>query len=193
MNITFIVAVDKVGGMGCNNGLLVHLPDELKFFKQQTSGHTVIMGRLTFESIGKPLPNRRNIILTRNCNYSVEGCQVINSIEECLRVIENEKEEIFVIGGASIFEQVFSKCDRILMTVIDHQFDNADTFFPNFDKLFERRLEHNIGWNKPDIMNRHSKDDKHPYEYVTYEIKKSKKNNKELPKSAPINQFELAF
>jgi dihydrofolate reductase len=176
MNLSFIVVVDQKGAMGCNNKLLWHLPDELKFFKSQTTGKAVIMGRKTFESIGRPLPNRTNIILSKNKNYKVQGCETFNSIPECTNYLDHigNKEEIFVIGGESIFEQTYGYANRILITVVDDVYEGADTFFPKFLTLFG----HDSGvWNKPKLLLTHPKDDKHPHSYKTYEILRNKKKS----------------
>ena len=190
MFLSFIVAVDKKGAMGCNNSLLCHLPDDLKFFKQITIGKTVIMGRKTFESIGKPLPNRRNIILTRQPNYTAEGCVVIHSIPECISFLEEnemKESEIFVIGGGSIFDQTFINCDKILITIINNSFENADTFFPKFKELDENNKD--SIWNKKKKIMSHSADEKHSYSFDTFKIVRDKR--KSTKHASPINQLEI--
>lgn len=186
MNVSFIVVVDKKGAMGCNNKLLWHLPDELKFFKAQTTGKTVIMGRKTFESIGKALPNRTNIILSKNKTYDAEGCEILNSIPECDLFLEangNDKE-VFVIGGESIFKQTFKYADRILITVVDDIYEGADTYFPNFNSIFKNKT-----WNKPKELLDHSKDDKHAFSFKTYEILRDKR--KIAKSKTSVDQFSL--
>src|SRR5690554_1978061 len=100
--ISIIVAAAQNNAIGNNNQLLWHMPADLKFFKETTSGHTVIMGRKTFESVGKPLPNRRNIIITRKADYEVSGAEVVHSLEEALNLC-NPDEENFIVGGAEIY------------------------------------------------------------------------------------------
>jgi dihydrofolate reductase len=129
MKISIIVAADEQNGIGKNNALLCHLPADLKYFKNLTTGHSILMGRKTFDSIGKPLPNRTNIVISRNTN-SIEGCFVFNSIEAGIAFAKKLKEtELFIIGGDSIYAQVMSETDTIYLTRTHHVFD-ADAFFP---------------------------------------------------------------
>src|SRR5690606_13326231 len=100
--ISIIVAIDENKAIGKNNQLLWHLPNDLKFFKQTTSGHPIIMGRKTFDSIRKPLPNRKNIVITRDENLKIEGAEVVNSLSEAIRSLQ-EENEVFIIGGAEIY------------------------------------------------------------------------------------------
>jgi len=148
--ISIIVAVDKNRGIGYENQLLCHLSDDLKRFKKITTGHTVVMGSTTFESIGKPLPNRTNIVLAFDKNYQAEGCLVFNSLEEALAEAQViEKEEIFIIGGASIYKQTIDIADRLYLTIIDHKF-TADTFFPdysNFNKIIKEEINKDGEYN----------------------------------------------
>ncbi|MDQ6478341.1 dihydrofolate reductase [Dyadobacter sp. LHD-138] len=189
MKVSFIVVVDKKGAMGCNNRLLWHLPDELKFFKAQTTGKTVIMGRKTFESIGKVLPNRTNIILSKNTNYDVEGCEILNSIPQCEVFLERSgrDKEVFVIGGESIFKQTFEYAERILITVVDDIYEGADTYFPNFDIIFKK----NENWNKPKMLLNHGVDEKHPFSFKTYEILRDKRKSSKSKSS--VDQFSLVL
>lgn len=131
--IAFIVAMDKNRVIGKDNKLPWHLPEDLKFFKRVTIGNKVIMGRKTFESIGKPLPQRENIILTRNKNFTADGCTIVTSVEEIKNYESQTNEELFIIGGAEIFNQTFSITNRLYITFIDEEFD-GDTFFPGFNK-----------------------------------------------------------
>lgn len=185
MKVSFIVVVDQNGAMGCNNRLLWHLPDELKFFKSQTTGKTVIMGRKTFESIGKALPNRTNIILSKNKSYDVEGCEILNSIPECDAFLESSgnNKEVFVIGGESIFDQTYKYADRILITIVDDIYAGADTYFPNFDTIRKSKT-----WNKPKQLLDHPIDEKHPFSFKTYEILRNKKKTKA---KSSVDQFAL--
>lgn len=131
MTLSIIVAQGLNRAIGKDNKLLWHLPADLKFFKTTTTGHTIIMGRKTFESVGRPLPNRRNIVISRDVDYKMDGIEVYPSIDLALKACENEKE-VFIVGGASIYEQVLSKVDKIYLTQVEHIFD-ADTFFPEMN------------------------------------------------------------
>lgn len=130
MSISIVVAVAANNAIGKNNQLLWHLPADLKHFKQITTGHTVFMGRKTFQSIGKALPNRRNIIISRSVK-AVEGCEVLASLEEAL-LLAGENEEVMVIGGATIYNQALPKTRRIYLTRVHYEFE-ADTYFPEID------------------------------------------------------------
>ena len=131
--ITIIAAIAKNNALGKDNDLIWHLPADLKRFKKVTSGHHILMGRNTFESIGKPLPNRTTIIITRNKEYFKDGCLIANSIEEAIELVEN-KDEIFIIGGAQIYKETIEKnlADRLDITLVHHEFE-ADVFFPEID------------------------------------------------------------
>lgn len=130
--ISLIAAIAKDRGIGYKNKLLVHLPPDLKHFKTITSGHTVIMGQTTYESMGGALPNRSNVILTNDLNFKAPGCVILYSLEEALEYIEKStEEEIFFIGGASIYRQSIKYADKLYLTVIDKEFE-ADTFFPDY-------------------------------------------------------------
>ena len=131
MNISIIVAASRNDVIGKDNDLIWHLSSDLKRFKELTTGHHIIMGRKTFDSIGKPLPNRTSIIITRQENYSVDGCIVVNSMDEALAKVEND-EEAFIIGGGSIYEEALAKADKIYLTRVHHNFE-GDTFFPKLD------------------------------------------------------------
>lgn len=155
MILSIIAAMGKNNEIGKDNKLLWHLPADMKHFKEITSGHSVIMGRKTFESIGHPLPNRRNIVITRNKDYINSQVEIVNSLEEALRLVslehgrnfeENQDEvEVFIIGGGEIYKQALDKANKIYLTQIDQSFD-ADTFFPNintdtWEKISEERHE----------------------------------------------------
>ena len=133
MIISLIVVVDEKNGIGKNNQLLCHLPADLKYFKNTTTGHHVLMGRKTFEAVGRPLPNRTNIVISRSANL-IEGCVVKGSIEEGISFAkQNEEHELFITGGGIIFHLTLHVADRMYITRIHNSFD-ADTFFPPFDK-----------------------------------------------------------
>ncbi|GAM15289.1 dihydrofolate reductase [Mesobacillus selenatarsenatis] len=153
--ISLIWAMDENRVIGYHNQLPWRLPEDLKFFKRVTIGHPIAMGRKTYDSIGKPLPGRENIVITRDDNYDPEGCTVMHSIEEMLAyAAKNQSEEIFVIGGAEIFKEVLQHADKLYLTMIHHQFE-GDTFFPVFD-IDKWELEsREIGL----------RDEKNPYDY----------------------------
>lgn len=128
--ISLIVAMDRNNVIGVNNQLPWHLPNDLKYFKRITTGHPIVMGRKTRDSIGRNLPNRENVILTRNPAYQCEGCTILHSVQEFYEWSkEKQAEEIFIIGGSELFAETIKKTDRLYITQIDHEFA-GDTFFP---------------------------------------------------------------
>jgi dihydrofolate reductase len=131
MIISIIVAVDENNGIGKNNDLLWHMPADLKHFKDTTAGHTVIMGRKTFDSVGKPLPKRRNIIITRQTGLEIPGAEVVSDLPSAIALCD-ENEEVFIVGGAEIYKMAMDITDKIYLTVIKGVF-GADTFFPPID------------------------------------------------------------
>ncbi len=137
MNI--IVAVDKNWAIGKNNKMMWSIPADMKFFREKTTGHVVVMGRKTLESFpnGLPLKQRTNLILSRDRSYKVKGALVLHTMEELLEHLkEYDSSDIFIIGGESIYRQVLHYCDTAYVTRIDHAYD-ADTYFPNLDELLE--------------------------------------------------------
>jgi dihydrofolate reductase len=152
--ISFIVAMDDNRVIGKNNQLPWHLPEDLKFFKKVTMGHPIAMGRKTHESIGRLLPGRENIIITRNVDYHCEGATIFYSIKDFVEYCRGQEEEIFVIGGAEILKETFPHCDRLYLTYIHEKFD-GDTFFPEFD------------FNDWELKSSEKgiKDEKNPYDY----------------------------
>jgi len=130
MPINIVVATSLNNAIGKNNKLLWHLPADLKHFKELTNGHTVIMGRKTYDSIGKPLPNRRNIVVTRQ-NIKIDGCKTVNSIKAAIDWCQGE-QEIDIIGGAEIYRQALPFANRIFLTIVQQNFE-ADTWFPELD------------------------------------------------------------
>ena len=129
MLLSIIVAVSENGIIGLDNQLIWRLPDDLKRFKKLTLGHPMIMGRKTFESIGKPLPGRQSIIITRDKDFSFEGTIVVHSLQEAIEVAKKiETEEAFIIGGGDIYRQVQGNCDRLYITEV-HTQTQGDTFF----------------------------------------------------------------
>lgn len=132
MIISFVVAIAENNAIGKDNGLLWHLPTDLKHFKRITNGHTIIMGRKTFDSMGKPLPNRRNIVITRNADLKIEGAEVTTSVDDALALCKTE-EEVFIIGGAEIYREALDKTDRIYLTTVHQRFE-GDAYFPELDR-----------------------------------------------------------
>ncbi|WP_367607461.1 dihydrofolate reductase [Legionella sp. W05-934-2] len=130
MKLSLIAAVDRNMGIGKGNQLLCHLPNDLKRFKQMTMGKPIVMGRKTFQSIGKPLPGRRNIVISRT-ESALNGVDVYVSIDEALSSCETD-EEVMIIGGATLYQQLIAQADRLYLTHIHASFD-ADTFFPAID------------------------------------------------------------
>lgn len=130
MKISIIVAKAEKNVIGGENKLLWHLPADLKFFKEKTSGHHILMGRKTFESIGKALPNRVNLVLTRDENYKKEGVFAVKTLQQAIDLAQNAGEnELFIIGGGEIYKNTISIADTIYITQIDAIFE-GDTFFP---------------------------------------------------------------
>ena len=137
MNI--IVAVDKNWAIGKNNKMMWSIPADMRFFREKTTGHVVVMGRKTLESFpnGLPLKQRTNLILSRDRSYKVKGALVLHTMEELLEHLkEYDSSDIFIIGGESIYRQFLPYCDTAYVTRIDHAYD-ADTYFPNLDELSE--------------------------------------------------------
>lgn len=137
MIISLIAALTENRVIGKNNDLPWHLPDDMKYFMQTTKGHHVIMGRKNYDSIPekfRPLPNRTNIVVTRQNDFRAPGCIVVNSIERGLEIAKNNQErEVFIIGGADIYRQGFGKTDKLYLTEIKTTLE-GDTYFPEFDK-----------------------------------------------------------
>ncbi len=158
MNLTLIAAMDLNRVIGNDNDLIWHMPKDLKHFKELTSGHHVIMGRKTYESMGKPLPKRTNIIVTRDKGYKADGCIVVHSIEEALKKAEGDTQP-FITGGAEIYKLALPYAQTIELTLIHHHFE-GDTFFPPFESdkwKLTAKVENDA-------------DEKNPYnfDYLTY-------------------------
>ena len=139
--LSIIVAISENNAIGKNNRLLWHLPADLKHFKELTTGHTIIMGRKTYDSIGKPLPNRRSIVITRSTDLVIEGVEVVNSLAHAIELCKQD-EEAFIIGGAEIYQQAMPYTTGIHLTKI-HQSYEADTFFPEINPLTWREINSN--------------------------------------------------
>jgi dihydrofolate reductase len=156
MKITAIVAVGKNNVIGHNNQIPWYLPEDLKWFKRQTLGHAVVMGRKCFESIGRPLPKRTNIIITRDVFYLAQGCEVVHSLQEALQLAKNiEETEVFIIGGGEIYLQSLALCDKLIVTDVDIDAE-GDIFFPDID---ERE------WQLT-FEEKHQKDEKNDWNYT---------------------------
>jgi len=162
MYLSLIVAFDENRLIGKNNALPWHLPADLKHFKNITMGHHMIMGRKTYESIGKPLPGRVTVIVTRQKDFVAEGCIVVNSLEQAIDHCRNE-EEIFVIGGAQIFEYAMPLANRLYITQIHHKFE-GDTYFEEIDDAVWQETSREF----------HQADEKNnwDYTYINYSKKK---------------------
>lgn len=152
--ISIIVAMSKNRVIGNNNSLIWKLPADLKRFKELTTGNTIIMGRKTYESIGKTLPNRQNIIVTRDESYSVNGCETAPSIEKAIEM--SNSENIFIIGGGEIYSQSLSISDKIYLTLIHKEFE-GDTYFPEIGDEW-------IKVNREDHQS-----DEYNYSFIDYE------------------------
>lgn len=151
---TIVVAMGEKNEIGFENQLLWHLPKDLKHFKEITSGHPVIMGRKTYESIGKPLPNRTNIVVSRKTDWFEEGILIVGSIKEAVKFAKKIDEEVFIIGGGKIYEQTMDFVDKLEVTLVKADLE-ADTFFPKIDPKI---------WKKTDEIC-HEKDEKNQYDF----------------------------
>ena len=152
MKVYVIAAVAQNRAIGYQNQLLYWLPNDLKNFKLLTSGHTIIMGRNTFESLPKgALPNRKNVVLTQQ-DITLEGCEVYHSLEEALSACQND-EKVFIIGGGKVYEQCLDFAEELILTEVNDVPEHADTFFPDYKEWKEKRREH------------HEKDEKHAFDF----------------------------
>lgn len=159
--ITIIAAIANNNVLGKNNQLIWYLPADLKRFKQLTSGHMVIMGRKTFESLGKALPNRTNIIVTTNKNFKAKDCTVVHSLTDALKVAKADVNP-FVLGGASIYKQAMTLADVLDLTFVHHNFE-GDVFFPEIDKALWKET------SRQDFK----ADDKNKYDYSFVRFEKT--------------------
>lgn len=160
-NLTMIVAAGENNEIGKDNDLIWHLSDDLKRFKSLTSGHHIIMGRKTFESFPKPLPNRTHIVITRQSNYKApDGVIIVNSIEDAINIAKKDSQP-FIIGGGEIYKQAMPYASKIEITRVHATFPEADTFFPKIDTSIFKETSNVF----------HKKDDKHQYEFsfLTFE------------------------
>ena len=155
-NLTIIACVGKNRGIGKDNELIYHFKEDMKFFKEHTMGKKMIMGRKTLESLPHLLPGREHLVLTRN-NLNIDGVKVFHSKEEILEYLENIDEEVMVIGGSSIYKEFINIADKMLITLIDKEYNDADTYFPIID---------NNEWDK-EVLNNINENDIN-YEHVLY-------------------------
>jgi len=160
MKLSLIAAIGKNRELGKNNELLWHIKEDMKHFQETTKGHVVIMGLRTFQSIGKLLPERKNIILSHDPSIEIEGAYVATSPEEALETAREIEEngEIFVIGGAMVYSLFLKKADRLYLTLIDAVFDGADVFFPEYKSIFTKI-----------ISSKKSRDEKYSYTFLVLE------------------------
>jgi len=163
--ITIIAAIGNKNALGKDNQLLWKLPKDLKHFKTLTENHPVVMGRKTFESIGKPLPNRTNIVVSRKENWFQEGILIVSTLKEALKFAKKINEDFFVIGGGEIYKQTMDVADRLEITQVNGDFE-ADTFFPKIDPKI---------WQKTD-EECHSRDDKNDYDFCFQTFEKINKD-----------------
>ncbi len=165
---SIIVAMSTNRGIGKNNDLMWHLPEDMKFFKEKTFGHPVIMGRKNYESIPekfRPFKNRLNIVISRQDNFSTPGCVLVQDLIGAIEVAQqDEQEEIFVIGGGQVYRESLQlgKVDRMYITQVEAVFDDAEVFFPEFDESL---------WQRKELFKK-EKDEKHQYGFVVYEYNK---------------------
>jgi dihydrofolate reductase len=158
--LTIIVAAGENNAIGKDNDLIWHLSDDLKRFKSLTNGHHIIMGRKTFESFPKPLPNRIHIVITRQNNYKVpEGVIVVNSLDDAIDAARNDKQP-FIIGGGEIYKQSMALADKIELTRVHSSFESADTFFPEIDSS----KWHEVKRTSHDADEKHA----HAFSFITY-------------------------
>jgi len=160
MILSIIAAIGKNNELGKDNALLWNLPADMKHFRETTTGHPMIMGRKTFESIGRPLPNRENIVITSDTTYTREGIIVVHSLEDAIERYKRSDQEVFVIGGGRVYEDALHYADKLYMTHVDAALP-ADTFFPDIQKNMWKEISREA----------HTPDEKNPFPYafVTYE------------------------
>ncbi|MGB0838009.1 MAG: dihydrofolate reductase [Flavobacteriaceae bacterium] len=159
MKKTIVAAYGLNRELGKNNDLIWHLPEDLKHFKNITSGHPIIMGRKTFESIGRPLPKRQNIVISRQENLTIPGCTVVSSLEGAYALLQ-EESQVFLIGGGQIYKQYLNEVDVLEITEVQQDFE-ADTFFPKIDLKLWKEVSR--------IKNKADSKNKFDFDFVRYE------------------------
>lgn len=173
MSIKIIAAIGKNFELGRDNSMMWDLPGDMKFFRTATAGSTVVMGRKTYESIGRPLPKRRNLVISRNSELKIEGCEVYPSLRSAVAAADYD---CFIIGGAEIYRQALDFADELILTEINKDYPDADVYFPNFDaQLYYREL---LGENSDDGVS---------YKHVSY---KKRPCEEILSIDVKINSFE---
>lgn len=161
MTISLIVAMGENHVIGKNGDLPWHISEDLKWFKKNTVGKPIIMGRKTFDTLKKPLPGRYNIVITSDQNYEVDGATVTHSLDEALEAA-GEVEEIMICGGSSVYKQALPLVDKMYITLIYHDFE-GDTFFPEYD---------NNQWKEVERLDRYQEHDEYDYSFLIYERKR---------------------
>ena len=165
MKISLIAALGRNNEIGKENMLLWNMPADMKHFRETTSGHVVIMGRKTYESIGQPLPNRRNIVITRNTEFTAPGIEIAHSLAEAIDIVQTDGAgwdgEVFVIGGAQLYAEAIDMADTLYITRIDSEVPEADAFFPEFGPAEWKEIARET--HESDETNPHA------YTFITYE------------------------
>lgn len=157
MKISLISAVAENRAIGKDNQLLWRIPEDMKYFRETTAGHAVIMGQKTYESLGRPLPNRTNIIVTFDREFQADGCIILYDLDQAFEYAKNQgEEEVFVIGGGSIYKQTLDRADRLYITIVKGEFE-GDVFFPEYDQFSKV------------ISRRDSKDENYEYSFLVLE------------------------
>ncbi len=168
MKLSMIAAMGKDRVIGKDNDMPWHLPADLQHFKKTTLGSPIIMGRKTYDSIGRPLPGRLNIILSRNAKLEIEGCTVVNSLGDALALAaESNAAEVFITGGAHLYNKFLDEADRLYLTLIDESFE-GDTYFPDYTQL---------SWSEVEREN-HLADDKNPHNYSFVTLERNRTETK---------------
>jgi dihydrofolate reductase len=161
--ISIISAIGENNEIGKSIGLLWDMPADLRHFKEKTSGHPIIMGQKTYESIGRPLPNRRNIVITKDMEFKADGVEIIYSPEEVHSLFPvDPEEEVFVIGGGQIYKLFIDRADKLYITHVEAEFPDADTFFPAIDMTKWQKISED----------KHEPNEKNKYKYSFVEYKK---------------------
>ena len=161
--LSIIVAHDRHRAIGAGNQLLWHISEDLKYFKRVTTGKTVIMGKNTFDSIGRPLPNRTNIVVSRTMD-PVEGIVLERDLDDVLNRFERTDEEVMVMGGGKIYAQSLSKARKLYITEVDAEFDPVDTYFPDYSDFIARAQKEETPWQTDEKSGLR-------FRFVTYTLK----------------------
>ena len=157
LTLTMVAAVSRNGVIGRDGGLPWHIPGDLAFFKRTTMGHAILMGRRTYDSVGKPLPGRRNIVVTRQSSLVIPGCEVVHSLAEAIEVARAGGDtDPHVVGGSSLYTEAMPLATRLILTEVDQDISDGDTFFPDFDRAEwdEVRREAHDGYAFTELVRR---------------------------------------